>query len=378
MTLAVNISVTLPFFLTATVAVRLKDDLGFGERGLGLLFAIWALGGALASPSMGRVAERLGPETSLRLVSVWAGSILILIGAFAQSWLSLALFLLAAGLAQTLMHSSSNLWFARVLDGRRVGLAFGIKQSGGPFAALCAGVAIPTLVISLGWRWTFVIFGAVGLAASLAVPRTGIRGSGRFAPSREGDVAIRPLVVVAIGAGMGTAVSGALTGFAVVAAVDHAGMGESLAGVIFAIGALCGIGARVGLGRLTDHVHGSLFGLAAGVLATGSIGFAFLATGSATVFAVAIPFSFVTAWGWNGIFSQAVTNANPKAPGAASGITSVGSLTGVIIGPAAFGLLVDWSFAGAWLIGGVVCLLGGATLVLGRSLMRRDASTDQP
>ncbi|MCY4664762.1 MAG: MFS transporter, partial [Acidimicrobiaceae bacterium] len=180
------IACSMPIFLTATMAIRLKEDLGIGEEALGALLSIFSVGAAIAAPIMGRLAERLGPGPSLRLASTLSGAVMISIATAAEGWLAIAGLLVAGGIAATLMQSSSNLWLARTIEDRRMGLAFGMKQSGGPAAALLAGVAVPVLALAVGGRGTFAAFGGFALAAVLTVPRTGLRGGGRTAPGRAG------------------------------------------------------------------------------------------------------------------------------------------------------------------------------------------------
>ena len=366
----------MPVFLTATMAIRLKNDLGIGEEALGALLSIFSVGAAVTAPIMGRLAERLGPGPSLRLASALSGAVLITIATAAQGWWAIAGLLVAGGIAATLMQSSSNLWLARTIEDRRMGLAFGLKQSGGPTAALLAGVAVPVLALAVGWRWTFAAFGGFALAAVLSVPRTGLRGVGRTAPSREGDVDLGPLLVLTAGAAVSTALSAAFTGFAVTAAVQQGGLSESSAGLVFALGALTGVITRVALGRWVDSRPETRFGVPAVLVGAGAVGFAVLSTGSGSpaAFMVAVPFSFATVWGWVGVFNYAVTRSNATSPAAATGITLVGSNVGVIVGPAVFGFLFARSFTTAWLAAAVGSLLGAALMTLGGSLVRRGAA----
>ena len=109
---------------------------------------------------------------------------MIAMAALARSWGQMAGLVVVGGIAMT---SATNLWLARAIGGRRIGLAFGIKQSGGPAAAMPAGLAVPTLATVVGWRWTFAAFGVFALVGTLSVPRSSLGGTGRSAPSRLGD-----------------------------------------------------------------------------------------------------------------------------------------------------------------------------------------------
>ena len=371
------IACSMPIFLTATMALRLRDDLGIREEALGFLLSMFSTGAAVAAPVMGRLAERIGPGPSLRLASGLAGAVMLSVATAAQSWLTLAAFLMVGGIAATLMQSSSNLWLARTVGTRRMGLAFGLKQSGGPTAALLAGAAVPVLALAVGWRWTFAGFGGFALLAVFSVPRTGLRGVGRTAPSREGDVDLGPMVVLTVGTAISTAIAAAFTGFAVTAAVQQGGLGESAAGLVFAAGALTGVVTRVALGHWMDGRADSGFGVPAALVGAGALGFVVLSAGSGSpaAFMFAVPFSFATAWGWVGVFNYAVTRSNLTSPAAATGITLVGSNVGVIVGPGVFGLIFARSFTAAWLAAATGSLLGAAMLTLGGTLIRRGART---
>ena len=367
----INVFSAIPFFLTGTLAVRLRADLGISEAGLGGLFAMLAVGATVTAPMTGLLAERVGPGASLRGAAVLSSSVLLLIPLLADGWFSYAAFMLVAGVVATGVQSASNLWLLRTLGGRRLGLAFGFKQAGGPAAALLAGLSVPLLAAAVGWRWTFAIFGAVSLLAVPAVPRAGQPDHRRSARGREGDAAVGPLIAIALGFAVSTAVSSSFVGFAVTAAVDQAGMNESSAGVLFAVGAVCGVLARVAIGAAADRGWGSPFALSSLMVAMGSVGFLLLSTGSTLAFVTAVPFSFVTAWGWSGVLHQAVTEANPVAPATATGIIQTGGSVGLFVGPLVFGLLAGRSYSAAWLVTSCASVAGSACLLLGWYLTRR-------
>lgn len=364
---------TMPVFLTATLAIRLREDLHFDEARLGALLAMFAVGGAVASPSAGRLAERIGPGPSLRLACASSGIVTIAIAIGARSWGQMAALVAVSGIVTTFMMSANNLWLARALGGQKMGLAFGIKQSGGPAAAMLAGLAVPTLAATIGWRWTFATFGMFAVLASLTIPRGVSQGSGRSAPSRVGDLALTPMVVLTVGVGVSTAAASAFTGFAVTASVYQAGISESVAGLIFATGAAVGIMSRVSLGRWIDGRPGAGFEVPAAMVAAGALGFLALATGSRPAFLVAVPFGFATAWGWVGLFHHALTRVNVNAPAAATGIIMVGTNLGVVTGPFVFGLVSTHSFRAAWLVNAAGSLLGATALMIGQRLVHRES-----
>ena len=50
----------------------------------------------------------------------------------------------------------------------RQGLSFGVKQAAIPVSTLLAGAAVPTVALTLGWRWAFVLGGLRAMAALAA------------------------------------------------------------------------------------------------------------------------------------------------------------------------------------------------------------------
>ena len=368
-----NVATAMPYFLTGTLAVRLRADLGISEAGLGGLFAMFALGSTVSSPMMGRLAERAGAGPSLKTACAAAGVVMIAIALSAHAWLQFALLMVVAGVAAAFVQSASNLWLLRTVRDHRIGLAFGLKQSAGPAAAMLAGLAVPAIAVFLGWRWAYAGFGVLAVLGALSMPHRGLRGHRRTTRGRGGDVALGPLVVIAIGFAISTSVSAAFIGFTVTGAVDQAGMSESAAGVLFSTSAIGGILARVGLGVVADRGWGGPFGISATLVGMGSLGLMLLATGTTVAYLIAVPFAFVTAWGWSGVLHQAVTQANPGAPATATGIIQSGASVGLFAGPVAFGLIAVRSYEIAWTAAACASLVGCASLLVGRHLMRRHA-----
>ena len=65
---------------------------------------------------------------------------------------------------------ASNLTLARSVPASRLGLSFGIKQAAIPIATLLAGAAVPTVALTIGWRWAYLIGAAVALLAAARDP----------------------------------------------------------------------------------------------------------------------------------------------------------------------------------------------------------------
>lgn len=366
----------MPMFLVSTLAVRLRRDFGFDEAALGSAVAMGTGTTAFVAMFLGRLVQRIGPNAGLRLGAVTSAASLCGIALLAESWAVLAAFLVVGGVAGAITIPASDLWLSRTIPPRRQGLAFGVKQAGGPAAALVAGVAVPALAATFGWRWAFAAASVGAMLAALAVPRAGRRSAAarrrgsRRGSRRDGDVAIGPLIVLTFAMGLGLAAAVAFTTFLVSAAVAG-GMDDSTAGLLFAFGSLVGIGARVLLGHLADRRTDNQLTIIAALLAVGSGGFLLLSTQTPALMVVATPIVFMTAWGWTGIFLLALVRVNPNAPAAASGIAITGGYAGMVVGPVAFGLLVRHSYTLAWSAAAATSLAAAVVMFLAGAVTHR-------
>ncbi len=91
----------------------------------------------------------------------------------ARSYPMLVTLLALSAAANALGQLASNAALAEHVPAHRQGLSFGVKQAAVPVATLLAGVAVPTVALTAGWRWAFVVAAGAALAALPAVPRTG-------------------------------------------------------------------------------------------------------------------------------------------------------------------------------------------------------------
>lgn len=293
------------------------------------------------------------------------------IGLFARSWGSLVPFLALAGILSTIAVPASDLWIPRAVPPHRHGLAFGVMSASRSGAALLAGIAVPLVATTIGWRWAFVVAGLIASTTLLAVPRGRSEGRGRRQATRGDDITIRPLIVLAVGFGFGAAGAASLLAFAVTTAVQ-AGMSEAAAGWLFGFGAVVGITCRLLFGYLSDlRSRGHLRGV--GVLfLVGSFAYLLLATNDTMAIFVGMPLAFGTAWGWTGIFTFSVVGANPNAPAAATSITRTGGFVGGVVGPLVFGFLAQQSYPLAWTVVAGWALVAAAVILLGRRLVVRE------
>ena len=360
---------SLPVFLLGGLAVLVGEELGLGELQLGLAVSVFFTAAAVAAVPAGRLVARLGARRST-VAAALVSAVTLLVCAAAPGYAVLVAALAVAGAGNALAQIGSNEALARVVPPRRQGLAFGIKQSAVPAATLLAGLALPVLGLTLGWRAAFagaalVAVGCVALAPADAPAAPRAPGSPAPAPDPERG----PLVVVALAAALGSGAAGGLGAFLVVAAVQ-VGLSPGQAGLLLAAGSGLSVAVRLAAGWDADRRTGGHLTVVTAMLGSGALGMALLATGSPALLLPAVVLAFALGWGWPGLLNLAVVRLHPSAPAAATSVSQGGVFLGAALGPVLFGLVVELaSFRAAWSAAAVALLAAAGLMRVGRRLL---------
>jgi MFS family permease len=377
----------LPLWLVASLAPQLGEDLGMDETGLGTAVGISFLVTAVAAVPAGRLVDRIGWRRGAAASAALSASVLLAIGALAQSLVVLVVLLAVGALGVSLSHPAANIGISGVVPLRRQGLAFGIKQASIPLTTLVAGLSAPLVMHTVGWRAAFVVAAGIALVFLLVLVHTGRRqDAGREdRPDASAGTAAQdlgpplvsnrlgrwPLTVLASGAGLVAGATVSLGGFLVLFAVAS-GMEQDGAGYLLAAGSTAGIASRILSGYLADRCEWEHLTAVAVMMAGGAVGFAALAAGgSAWLLIVGTLLAFGLGWSWNGLFALAVVLRSPGAPGWATGVIQTAIGLGATAGPALFGFTVTrLSYSAAWSGAAAVTICGAALILLG---LRMDA-----
>lgn len=348
MAVAATVVAVLPVWLTGGLSVFMAADLAFDEQQLGVAVACFFLTSALVSVPGGRLAERLGARVTLCAVAVVASVALLGIALAVASWPALVVMLVLAGVANGVVQPAANLRLAQAVPPSRRALAFGVKQSAFPAATLLAGLAVPLIGLTLGWRAGFG--GAAVLAVGVVVAAS--RGTAGTATARSRGRASTgrwQLVTLAVAAGAGSGAANAMAAFLVPSAVA-AGLSPGTAGALLVVASAGCIAVRILVGWRADARVGGHLRVVTLLLSTACAGYALLAAGGGTGVVVAgTLLAFSVGWGWPGLFHFAVVERNPDGPAAATGVTQAGIFLGAVIGPSAFGtIVVTASYRLAW------------------------------
>lgn len=362
--IAVIGSTVLPVFLAGSLGPQIGDEAGFDTGGLGWMIAGFFTAGALSSAAFGRVGERIGAHRALQLGGAGSALAQLVIAVTPARLPLLTVVLFLAGLANTMAQPAANIVVSQRIPFERQGIAMAVKQSAIPAATILAGVAVPVIGLTVGWRWAFVGGALLAALASVGARTVADLPPGPVAAMRsESGGSTTVLVILALGAWLAAGHATMIAGF-LVDSGEHAGLSPSVAGVMLAVGSISGITSRLALGSFVDRTDISPLTLVVALLVMGSAAALLLAPQQAGLHVVATPLMFATGWAWPGLFNLAVVQSRADRPGAATGVTQTGTYLGAVTAPLAFGALVEatdsyaagWSFAAAWALSAAVVM----------------------
>jgi sugar phosphate permease len=261
-------------------------------------------------------------------------------------------------------------------------LTFSIKQTGVPAGAALAGAMLPLLALQVGWRATFVLVAAAGIAIALTAQlvRTMLDTGRRPAPMPSFARIVAPLghilrtpvlAELAIIAFVYAALQVCLMSFLVVYLTESLGYSLVAAGLALTVANLGGIVGRILWGAVADfHVAPrtllGLIGMAAGACAWSTAAFG-ADWPIAAILALCSLFG-ATAIGWNGVqLAEVARNAPADEVGAITGAAGFITFGGVVTGPPTFALIA--ALTGGYRIGFAV--FGGLSVVCGFWLLVR-------
>ena len=398
-----------------------------GNRLLALIFM--TLGVPLASmtslwlPSIApNVAADLGIDASLigyQVLAVYLGAMTtsLMAGGFTSRWgpwrtcqVSLAMFVLAismiisghlvlialgsftVGLGYGLANPPAASILTRIATPQNQALIFSIRFTGVPLGGVIAGLAGPQLALTYGWQASLAMpLGLIAISGLLMQP---LRA--RWDQKRQADAPIwrPPLTDERLAFQYPTvkwmcftglflaAVQLSLTSFTVTVLVEDIGHDLVTAGIALSCIQVAGVVGRVTWGWLADRSQSPLAVMAVitAVIAVGALVLTQLSAAWPLLAIYAVYFALgFTGMSWNGVCFSELVNHGPT--DRASNITGAAlfvTFSGVILGPAAFALLVqitgDYTST-YFMTAGLAVLAGGTLWLAGRG--KRPAAAQQ-
>ena len=146
----------------ASAADFIIKDLAITKEMLGLILGIFAVGYALFQVPSGWIADRLGARKALTIVVTFWSMFTALTGA-ARNALQMLVLRFMFGVGEAGAFPGATQAFFRWLPVKERGLAHGINFSGSRLGAAFSLFLMPWLISVIGWRWTFVVNGIIGI-----------------------------------------------------------------------------------------------------------------------------------------------------------------------------------------------------------------------
>ncbi len=375
--LTTMVAAVAPVHLFGALAPKIQADLGFGDALQGIAVGIFFAVAAGFSIWGGALTDRIGPSPALRIASVAtaAGGLVALVS---PGYAVIVIALVLAAVGNGISQPGNNTFIAGGVPAHRRGVALGVKQAAIPVSTALAGLSLPIIGESIGWRWAYVLAIALALVALAVIPhveppteRQTLAQTRSFSPSRG-------LRLVMVAAGFGAAAVSSIGAFLVRSAQD-AGFSVSGAGYLQVTGSVALISTRVGWGALMDRIRVSRFGFSTALMVVGGFGFPLLATGNHTLMVAGAVLAYGAAWSWPGIVHLGVVEHHPNATGAASGIVQAGMFTGAMTGPVLFGIIADQAgFGWAWMLSAVFVALAAIVMAAATTEFRRARQGPNP
>jgi len=254
--------------LLAILAKPIEDSLHLTDGQMGLLGGLYfALFYCFISIPVGWLADKSSRVRVLTLAcAIWSAATMAC-GA-AGSYAQLAVARMTVGFGEAGGVPPSYAIISDYFPPRRRGMALGIYNLGPPIGA-AMGVAFgASIAVTLGWRYAFVILGAVGVVTALAVlliVREPARGALDPAAIPRADKASfgatlkmfftrRSLMLAALGSGATQIITYGMGNFATLFMMREKGMTLPDVAVWFALALIVGMGGGIyASGRLVDR-----------------------------------------------------------------------------------------------------------------------------
>ena len=358
-------------------AVVAAPELGLVPREVGGFTVLLFLGAMFSAAAGGGLVARLGAVTMTQICLLFCavGIALVASGNLALA----ALGGLVVGIGYGPMTPASSHLLAPVTDDRNRPFVFSLKQTSVPIGGVLAGLAIPALVGAGGWRGAALAVALLNLALAAALlpmrhamdragggprpPRTGLRAA---ADVLRRNRRLRQLGIMSFAY---SAVQLCLGAYLVSYLYEDIHLSFVTAGFVLAVAQGMGIAGRlvwgyVGAGLLPARTVLAGLGI---VTAAASLATAAMADSWSMIAVLAVAAIYGgTAIAWNGLFLAEIVRVTERDQSAsATGAALFLTFGGMVVGPAAFGIL-----AGAFGYGAAFAAIAVVTLVPGLWLLR--------
>lgn len=148
---------TLPVVIT-----QLQQKFGITEGQFALLNSLFLLAYAIMYAGGGRIADRLGTRVGYSLMMAW-WSISCAAQGLVSGFRGLAIFRFGLGLGEGGSFPTSAKTVSEWFPAKERSTAFGMFNTGSALGSVLAPPLLALIVVTMGWRWVFIISGSFGI-----------------------------------------------------------------------------------------------------------------------------------------------------------------------------------------------------------------------
>ncbi|MGH6968153.1 MAG: MFS transporter [Stellaceae bacterium] len=378
-TLAIQALATMMVLAPPVFAGLAAPEFGVNTNHIGVYTAVVYAAACLSTGMSGGPVRRYG-AIRVSQAALVAGAVGLALLASASLWLGIVGAVLIGIGYGPMTPASSHILIRQTPPARRA-LVFSIKQTGVPLGGALAGLVVPPLALPFGWKGAALAVAAVGVLLAIfceplhksldddADP-TAAGGSHILAAVNMvlGEPVLRRLALASLSY---SAMQLCVSAFLVTFLTERASMTLVAAGLVMAVLQAAGIFGRILCGWAADRLVGARQALSLLGLAIGATGAVLALVGPdwplTLVLGVAAALGAV-ALGWNGVFLAEVARLAPTgSAGMATGGALALTFIGALLGPPAFGAVVD--FTGSYRV--AFFIAAAATTLAGLSVIRR-------
>ena len=151
----------------AVLAPKLKGELGFGPVEYSYIVSAFLIAYSLGYAVCGRIIDRHGVRPVLAAALVlW--SLTTMAHAAVAGWISLAVLRFVLGFGESFNSPSGIKAISEWAPPRERGFSIAVFTNGYVMGAILAPPLVVFLTAAVGWRWSFVVVGALGLGLTFA------------------------------------------------------------------------------------------------------------------------------------------------------------------------------------------------------------------
>lgn len=148
----------------------LQSEMHLDKLQLGLLGSSFALVYGLCAPLAGNIVDRIRRKTAV-LGGLWAWSVICMLTALATNFKQLVFFRAAEGLGETFYFPASMSLISDYHGKRTRSRAMGWHQTSVYIGTIAGGFFGGLISQYYGWRWSFAVFGGLGVLLGFVLTR---------------------------------------------------------------------------------------------------------------------------------------------------------------------------------------------------------------